>query len=352
MSRPRCFVRSLVVVVALLWAQATVVAAAPTPTVRAVPTPGETVLDRRVHLEDGVVPLLPLRPLCEALGFEPKWVDLEDGRLFYEVEGAGPTLVLVDGGPGNSHHEFHPWFSRAAQFCRVVYYDQRGCGRSTRTAPAGGFTVDGAVEDLEALRRAVGAERWFVLGWSYGGMLAQCYAVRHPERVAGLVLVASSPVGHGLHCFETRRHQFMSEREVARITELTSNADLAPDVLIFNRMLNGDWKRQHFTRPSRAAMCRMGLYDFAADFDFVDAMCADVTTVDLRGRFVGCPFPVFVVEATWDLTWAEDKAQKFRACSPGASSVTFERAGHGPFMDEPEAFFQALRAFIVTAMVR
>ena len=41
-----------------------------------------------------------------------------------------PALVLIHGGPGGTHHYFHPWFSRAAGFARIIYYDQRGCGLS------------------------------------------------------------------------------------------------------------------------------------------------------------------------------------------------------------------------------
>ena len=60
-------------------------------------------------------------------------------------------MVLLHGGPGGTHHYFHPTFSRAAEFSRVIYYDQRGCGLSDY-APGEGYTIQQAADDIEALR--------------------------------------------------------------------------------------------------------------------------------------------------------------------------------------------------------
>ena len=86
-------------------------------------------------------------------------------------------VVLLNGGPGATHHYFHPWFSRAKDFARVIYYDQRGCGLSDYN-PGAGYSVFQAVEDLEQLRRALEIDQWVVAGHSYGGYLAQQYAVQ------------------------------------------------------------------------------------------------------------------------------------------------------------------------------
>ena len=113
----------------------------------------ETVLDRRVHIEPRILEVLKVPPLCDELKLEKRRVNVDDCRLYCETEGNGLPLVLVNGGPGGTHHGFHPYFGRAAGFARVVYYDQRGCGQSDYVR-GDGYTVRQAVDDLETLRQS------------------------------------------------------------------------------------------------------------------------------------------------------------------------------------------------------
>ena len=115
-------------------------------------------------------------------------------RLDVRAVGAGEqVLVLVHGGPGLSKEAMAPYEALAGEQRRVVSYDQRGAGRSG--APADGdFGLDAHVADLEAVRRAQGAERVALLGQSWGGIVAMAYAAAHPERVSHLVLVGSAPL--------------------------------------------------------------------------------------------------------------------------------------------------------------
>ena len=128
-------------------------------------------------------------------------------------------IVLINGGPGGTHHEFHPYFGRAASFAQVVYYDQRGCGRSDYK-PGPGYTVDQAVNDLDKLREALKIDRWTVLGWSYGGALAQLYTLKHPEYTAGLVLVGSTDDGWLLQLQAGREYDYFSTEEKKRVAEI------------------------------------------------------------------------------------------------------------------------------------
>ena len=180
----------------------------------------ESVLDGISHVEDEIYLEVPeVARWCDRLDLVKRRVEVGDAELYVEEEGSGTTLVLINGGPGGTHHYFHPWFGRAADFARVVYYDQRGCGLSDWEPGEEGYSVDQAADDLEALRTALGTGEWVLLGYSYGGFLAQWYAIRYPENVAGLVLLGASP-GMWIEMEPGRQYDYLSDGERTRIREI------------------------------------------------------------------------------------------------------------------------------------
>ena len=117
-------------------------------------------------------------------------------RLYWETCGnpVGKPAVVLHGGPGSGASPYWRRYFDPERY-RVVLVDQRGAGRSTPSAqdPATDLTTNTTahlVADLELLRSHLGIGRWLVLGGSWGATLGLSYAVRHPERVAELVLFA------------------------------------------------------------------------------------------------------------------------------------------------------------------
>jgi proline iminopeptidase len=225
----------------------------------------ESVLDRKVHLEKELVTDIPTVPrLCDTMASKKTRIQVGDAALFVEQESRGTPLVLVNGGPGGTHHEFHPWFSRLKGVARVIYDDQRGCGQSDYHPGADGYSLRQGVSDLEAVRKALRIERWVVLGYSYGGLLAQSYALRYPEHLAGLVLLGAEP-GVWAEMKPTRQYDFLSAEERTRMREISAQVSkLATErhwtdeeklmILVYNNHLNGDWKRQHSYTDRRATI--------------------------------------------------------------------------------------------------
>ncbi|MHB8790296.1 MAG: alpha/beta fold hydrolase [Desulfobulbaceae bacterium] len=126
------------------------------------------------------------QPLAEGEGY----LTGADGvRLFYRIVGSGPeTLVVVHGGPGNSMDSLLPDLEPLTRNRTVIYYDQRGNGRSQLLPAAEQLTITKHVQDLEAVRRHFHLAKMNLLGNSWGGLLAGFYAVAHPERVERMVL--------------------------------------------------------------------------------------------------------------------------------------------------------------------
>lgn len=277
-----------------------------------------------------------------------RMVDIGDCRLYCEVQGDGIPMVLVNGGPGGTHHCFHPWFARAESYCKVIYYDQRGCGRSD-FVKGDGYTFRQAVDDLDKLRVALGIEKWIVCGYSYGGALAQYYATQYPEHVSGMVLIGSDPVSTDPVFYETRQYDYISEEEQARIDtlyEMTRNGELTMLQLIYNKEWNGDWKRQNFYKPTKEEVIRTALYEWVNDEGFNYAVGSDYSRYDFTGVFAANPIRTLLCEGKWDLTWMPEKAELFRQNHPNAQFAFFENAGHSIFSEDPKLFFATLKQFV------
>ena len=117
--------------------------------------------------------------------------------IWYETlgAGAGVPLIISNGGPGIDHSFEHlgdPVWERLEKTRRVIFYDQRGNGRSSKVKPGDSCNLADQIADLDALRTHLGLDRVDLLGHSWGGYLVMAYSARHPEHIRRLVIVDSA----------------------------------------------------------------------------------------------------------------------------------------------------------------
>lgn len=110
-------------------------------------------------------------------------------ELWFEECGnpRGRPALFLHGGPGAGISPKHRRFFDPS-YWRVMLFDQRGAGRSQPHAELAENTTDHLIADMEKLRRMAGVEKWLLFGGSWGSTLALAYAIRHPERVDGMIL--------------------------------------------------------------------------------------------------------------------------------------------------------------------
>lgn len=314
----------------------------------------ETIFDKIVSIPKTLILDIPkLPPLCDEIpGLKKGFVDIENGKLYYEEEGTGIPLVLLNAGPGHSHHCYHPHFSRIKDIARVIYYDARGTGKSSVDSTGKTYTIRQAVEDVENLRKALGIEKWMVLGWSFGGILAQCYALTYPEHITGLVLVAAADGLRKVKMKPTRQYMFISQEEQNVIQKIYAEAAAGKLTLaqrIYNAHLAGDWKRQSYYKPTPDEFIRMALYEWTPAPGFREVIGSDAHKIGLDGMFDDFEIPTLICEGKWDLSWNTDKVDFMRKNHPHAQLEVFEKSGHKIFADEPEKFFMLLKEFLEKA---
>ena len=127
------------------------------------------------------------------------YVDGAGAAIYFKTLGRGVPLLLLHGGPGADHSDFLPALQPLARRHQLVLIDERGSGRSERLRDPKGYTLNHMVKDIECVRQHLKLAQLVVLGHSFGGILAQAYAVRHPKRILGLVLAGA---GSSARCID------------------------------------------------------------------------------------------------------------------------------------------------------
>jgi proline iminopeptidase len=103
-------------------------------------------------------------------------------------------MVVLHGGPDFDHSYLLPEMDRLSRSFRLIYYDQRGRGKSGENVQPEQVSIESEIEDLEGLREYLCLESVAILGHSWGALLALEYAIRHPDRVSHLILMNTAPV--------------------------------------------------------------------------------------------------------------------------------------------------------------
>ena len=119
------------------------------------------------------------------------FVDANGVLIYYKSLGSGAPLMIVHGGPGASHDYFLPYLLPLARRHHLIFIDERGSGRSEKLEDPAGHTVEGMVEDVEAVRKALHLGTISLLGHSYGGVLAQAYALKYQQYLDHLCLCST-----------------------------------------------------------------------------------------------------------------------------------------------------------------
>src|SRR6185437_8657696 len=116
-----------------------------------------------------------------------KYITVNGAKLWVVLVGHGDPIIIIPGGPGGSHLGYRV-FDTLAKDNEIIYYDAFGRGKSDTAKDVKEYTLERDIEDVEGLRKALHFDKLNVLGHSYGGLVAQGYALKYPEHVNHLIL--------------------------------------------------------------------------------------------------------------------------------------------------------------------
>ncbi|HLQ22010.1 MAG TPA: alpha/beta fold hydrolase [Gemmatimonadales bacterium] len=261
--------------------------------------------------------------------------------LFERRVGHGPPAVVLHGGPGADHGYLLPGFDALAEGRELVYYDQRGGGRSpvARDVPVGWREQ---VADLDALRKAWGLDRLVLVGYSWGGLLAQLYATEHPERVERLALVSPAPSWRAARDEFERR---FAERNLAPALEaerraLRESGLRERDLEAYERRLFELAVVPYFYDPAKARE----LTPFRVVGRTQQEVWRSLGDYDLRPSLQRLRLPAFVLHGEDDPIPID--ASRETARHLGAELHALDRCGHCPHVERLEDFRRLVDAFL------
>lgn len=275
------------------------------------------------------------------------------GRTSAAAAGVPAPVIFLHGGPGQGSYHFAALNGPSLEATlRLVYYDQRGSGHSERPANRA-YSLPLMVDDIEALRQALGVPRVALLAHSFAGALALEYAAKYPEHVARMVLydaISDVPASSRSQC------EALAQADSAAYARSGPNGarPASPAECSVFRGLSG---------PAVQAFFRANMFPdttVSVRLDSVAAASGMRNTGEMSGVLFGrgglsdwrfaasgrLTMPVLVIVGARDRQVGLEPPRDLARGLPNARLLVYERSGHYPNLDEPARFTRDVAAFL------
>lgn len=230
----------------------------------------------------------------------PARVDAPESKLYVELHtkknsqrDQRPIIFLLPGGPGNDHRVFKRHSVELGEIARLVYIDPRGCGKSERNEISS-YTMSNFIQDIEVIRKTlsnenkdfsnIGFEKIILLGISYGGMVAQGYALKYPENLAKLIVISTVP---SFHFIETAKNNLniIGTKEQIEVAQKLWNGNftngeqwveyfrIMKPLYSHHKTLEGEQENLLLQKDSMSYEClNLGFSNFLKKFNYVSQL--------------------------------------------------------------------------------
>ncbi len=294
--------------------------------------------------------LLVLLAACPHPPGPPKHFDalapgdhVSDGTA-YHVMGAGPTCVVVPGGPGLDWKYLRsPELEKQLQ---LVYLEPIGSGASLRLPAGQTYTLARYVDQLEHLRVVLRMDKLCLVGHSHGGLIAARYAIDHPDRVSALVLY-SAPDRLDRDVAAAGAKNLERWKDETWYADARTAFDPAPKT---DAEMTAQWPRvMKFMFADYTAHAD----DYAraiVPFSAAPSLAGNNTTIDLRPELGAITAPTLVISGAMDFCCGEPYSSELAAGIKGAVLEKFVHSGHMSHLEEPDHFAEVIGAFVTGSL--
>jgi proline iminopeptidase len=258
----------------------------------------------------------PTAPAVAVYPLQEGFVDAKGVMIYYKLLGRGEPLMIVHGGPGASHDYFLPYLLPLARHNRLIFIDERGSGRSQKLEDASGYTIENMVEDVEAVRQGLALGKISLLGHSYGGALAQAYALKYQRNLSHLILGSTWSSTKALNEVFEGYFPYLYQNRPDPNYDPVENGKMSWD--LYREMwgshgefvIDGNLKLVEYT--DRLSLIKVSTLILVGDHDESDPSLARAMHEKIAGSRL----------------------------------VIFPKAGHMTFVDQPEMFIKTVEEFL------
>jgi len=274
-------------------------------------------------------------------------------RLFYRLLGAGPdTLVMIHGGPGFTMDYFLDDLAPLAEHHALLFYDQRGTGRSSLVSDSISLDAQRFVEDVEAIRKHFGIAQLTLLGHSWGSAVVARYAMNYPGHLRRMIIVGALPLQQyqltqAFKQLEMKRDsnilKRMNELRAARFQDPGNSEVCLAYYTLWFQPFYGNYSAAN---KSKGDFCAGTLESRRNKMASVDKFTmASLGQWDWRSSLSQVQVPALVIHGTLDPLPLEG-AKEWASVLQNGELLLLEGVGHFPYLEVPHRFFEAVNQFL------
>jgi proline iminopeptidase len=281
---------------------------------------------------------------------------IRDTELYFDVDGAGlvadgarmrekPVAFLVHGGPGSDHTDAKAGCAPLIEKLQMVYFDQRGQGRSPR-GDRKKYTLDENVEDMEALRQYLGLGPIVSIGTSYGGMVAMAHAARYPDAVSHLILVVTAAhAGFIARSREIAAQRGSPEQAAASEDLWNGRLDTPERMRRFYEVMGPLYSLKYDAVLSKSSFDRSIFSPDALNQAWAPSGC--MRHFDLRPELHLIRAATLILAGRHDWICPPEFSEEIHQHIPGSDLRIFEESSHAIRADEKQKFLDVVAGFLV-----
>lgn len=262
-----------------------------------------------------------------------------------------PVLFLLHGGPGGNHLHFKYDSIKLQDYAQLVFIDQRGCGFSKKNKKSN-YTIENNIDDIEALRKYLGFNKISVLGVSYGGMVAQGYAIKYQKNIENLILVSTAPSYHFIETAKENLKKIGTKQQISVCDKylwggsFKSNRDVNHYFKVMDPLYIYNYKtkrrRKIQQKKSKSGSIKnilsydvlnAGFSGFLHEFNFIPNL-----------KKIKCPTLILVGSDDWVCMPAHSKTMADNISN--STLKIFDKCGHALATDANNKYIRSIKKFL------
>jgi proline iminopeptidase len=280
------------------------------------------------------------------------YVQVKQGKLYYQSFGSGEPIIVIHGGPGMMDSSYLlPQMLELTKTNQVIFYDQRGSGKSLETKINPELmNLQQFTQDLDDLRKSLNLDKVTLLGHSWGGIIAMNYAAQYPDYVSRLILLSPAPADHGGIVSFEKACEEKNKNIAEEISPIFSSSTIEKlDVDEIKRLYRKVFVNYVYNSKDAAKISLD--FDKKSAISSIKSMEMLIDTTWMNPKFNLLPIlkqisaPTLIIHGKDDLI-ASTSIEQIGKTIPNTKIIYLAKCGHFPFIEQSEETFAAIKGFI------